>query len=213
MYTWQLLHTCPVKKAGNFPFQKVKKEVLKNFPKYKSIVSLSLVSLNVDINLFLTEHNPNFTLFLISSYFSPNLRFNVLIKCVLINKKSVDNNDDKILQKLSWLLLLHLWYIQNCRQQKVRNMLCNKSALYIFWNEAREETNHGLLMLFAERVQNVWDNRQVVPESQWDSACQLFGGSLRILSTTVTSILLTWQKIIKWSINLWITKLFDQQFN
>ena len=38
LYTWQLLHTWPVEKAGNFPFQKGKKEILKNFHKDKSIV-------------------------------------------------------------------------------------------------------------------------------------------------------------------------------
>ena len=51
LYTWQLLHTLPVK----------------NFTKYKSIASLNLVSLNLNLNLYLTEHNPNFTLFLIYS--------------------------------------------------------------------------------------------------------------------------------------------------
>ena len=49
----------------------------------------------------------------------------------------IDNNDIKILQKLSLLLLLHLWWMQNCRQQKVYNRLCTKSVLYIFWNKAR----------------------------------------------------------------------------
>ena len=73
LYTWQLLHTWPVEKAGNFPFQKGKKEILKNFPKYKSIVYNKLLidskRLLWYIFLFLTEHNPSFTLFLICSYF------------------------------------------------------------------------------------------------------------------------------------------------
>ena len=38
LYTLQLLHTWPVEKARNFPFQKRKIEILKNSPKYKSIV-------------------------------------------------------------------------------------------------------------------------------------------------------------------------------
>ena len=81
LYTWQLLHTWPVEKAGNFPFQKGKKEILKNFPKYKSIVYNKLLidskRLLWYIFLFLTEHNPSFTLFLICSYFftQSELRF------------------------------------------------------------------------------------------------------------------------------------------
>ena len=67
-YTW------PVEKAGNFPFQKGKKEILKNFRKYKSIVSLSLISLNINQNLYLIQHNPSFTLFLICFYFLSELR-------------------------------------------------------------------------------------------------------------------------------------------
>ena len=31
-YTWQLLHTWPVEKAGSFPFHKRQKEILKEFP-------------------------------------------------------------------------------------------------------------------------------------------------------------------------------------
>ena len=80
LYTWQLLHTWPVEKDGNFPFQKGKKEILKNFPKYKSIVyNKLLIDLKLFLKsisrllwyifLFLTEHNPNFTLFLICSCF------------------------------------------------------------------------------------------------------------------------------------------------
>ena len=72
LHTWQLLHTWPVEKAGNFPFQKGKKEILKNFPKYKSIVYNKLLidskRLLWYIFLFLTEHNPSFTLFLICSF-------------------------------------------------------------------------------------------------------------------------------------------------
>ena len=43
LYTWQLLYTLPVEKAGNFPFRKGKKEILKNFPKYKSTVYNNLL--------------------------------------------------------------------------------------------------------------------------------------------------------------------------
>ena len=71
----------PVEKAGNFSFQTGKKN-LKNFSKYKSIVSLknlskcksifslNLVSLNINLNLYLTENNPSFALFLICSFFA-----------------------------------------------------------------------------------------------------------------------------------------------
>ena len=71
----------PVEKAGNFSFQTGKKN-LKNFSKYKSIVSLknlskcksifslNLVSLNINLNLHLTENNPSFALFLICSFFA-----------------------------------------------------------------------------------------------------------------------------------------------
>ena len=73
MYTWQLLNTWPIEKAGNFPFQNRKKEILKNFPKYKYIVHNKLLidskRLLWYIFLFLTEHNPSFTLFLNCSYF------------------------------------------------------------------------------------------------------------------------------------------------
>ena len=91
LHTWQLLYTQPVERAGNFQFQKGKKENLKNFSKYKSIVYNKLLidskRLLWYIFLFLTEHNPSFTLFLICSYFLPNLSFDVLIKCVLIKKR------------------------------------------------------------------------------------------------------------------------------
>ena len=94
LYTWILLHTWPVKKSGNFPFQKGKKEILKNFPKYKSIVYNTLQTdskrLLWYIFLFLTEHNPSFILFLICFYFLPNLSFDVLTKCVLIKKKECE---------------------------------------------------------------------------------------------------------------------------
>ena len=49
----------------------------------------------------------------------------------------IDNNDIKILPKSSWLLLLHLWWIQNCRQKKIYHRLCMKRVLYIFWNNSR----------------------------------------------------------------------------
>ena len=49
MYTWQLLQTWPVEKAGNFPFQMGKKEILKNLPKYKIIVYKKLL---IDPKLF-----------------------------------------------------------------------------------------------------------------------------------------------------------------
>ena len=73
LYTWQSLHSLPVEKAGNFPFQKGKKRNLKAFRKCKSIVYNKLL---IDaklflwyIFLFLTEHNPSLRLFLICSYF------------------------------------------------------------------------------------------------------------------------------------------------
>ena len=50
LYTWQLLHTWPVEKGENFPFQKGKKEILKNSPKYKSIVYKKLL---IGLKLFL----------------------------------------------------------------------------------------------------------------------------------------------------------------
>ena len=60
-------------KSRKFPFQKGKKEIFKNFPKNKSIVYnkflVDSMRLLWHIFLFLTEHNPSFTLFLICSYF------------------------------------------------------------------------------------------------------------------------------------------------
>ena len=61
-----------------------------------------------------------------------------VIQMIYIIFSCIDNNDVKILQKLSWLLLLYLWGVQNCRQQKVFKRLCKKSVLCIFWNKARE---------------------------------------------------------------------------
>ena len=68
----------PVEKAGNFSFQTGKKNFskyksivsLKNLSKCKSIFSLNLVSLNINLNLYLTENNPSFALFLICSFFA-----------------------------------------------------------------------------------------------------------------------------------------------
>ena len=37
LHSWQLLHTWPVGETGNFPFQKGKKNILKNFPKHINI--------------------------------------------------------------------------------------------------------------------------------------------------------------------------------
>ena len=51
----------------------------------------------------------------------------------------IDNNDIKILQKSSLLLLLHLLWIQNCRQQKIYNRLCMKSILCMFSNKAMRQ--------------------------------------------------------------------------
>ena len=98
LYTWQLLHTWPVEKAGNFPFQKGKKEILKNFPKYKSIVyNKLLIDLKLFLKsisrllwyifLFLTEHNPSFTLLLICFYFFYPIRASMFLSSVFLHKK------------------------------------------------------------------------------------------------------------------------------
>ena len=93
MYIWQLIHTLPVEKAGNFPFQKGKKEILKNFPKYKSIAYSKLLidckQLLWNILLLLTEHNPSFALFLICSYFftQSELRYSYSYKVCSYLKK------------------------------------------------------------------------------------------------------------------------------
>ena len=42
----------------------------------------------------------------------------------------IDSNDIKIMQKLSWLYLLYLWWIRNRRQQKVCNRFCTKNLLF-----------------------------------------------------------------------------------
>ena len=97
----QLVHTWPVEKAGNFPFQKGKK----NFPKYTSVVYNKLVivynKLRTIIEDYFQKASPGFYNiyfhFLLNiiraslcSYFVliflPNLSFDVLIKCVLIKK-------------------------------------------------------------------------------------------------------------------------------
>ena len=62
------------------------KNFLKNFPKYKSIVYSRLL-IDSKRLLFLTEHNPSFTMFLICSCFLTQLSFDVLTKCVLIKKR------------------------------------------------------------------------------------------------------------------------------
>ena len=76
LYTWQILYTWPVEKDGSFPFQK---GILKNLPKYKSLVYKKLL---IDVKiflksisrllwyifLFLSEFKLSFTLYLICSY-------------------------------------------------------------------------------------------------------------------------------------------------
>ena len=138
MYTWPLLHTWPVEKAGNFQFQKGKKEILKNFPKYKSIVyNKLLIDLKLFLKsisrllwyifLFLTEHNPSFTLFLICSYFLPNLSFDVLIKCVLMKKR----------------VYLHRFYI----------LFCFFQVIFVVWKKLDLRKNNAF-HLFASLPQN-----------------------------------------------------------
>ena len=73
LYTWQLLHTSPVEKAGNFTIQTEKKETLKKSLRtahHNWTLFLKSISRNFwYIFLFLPEHDPSFTLFLICSYF------------------------------------------------------------------------------------------------------------------------------------------------
>ena len=95
-------------KSRKLPILEGKKDILKNFPKYKSIVykksliwwdgseshkltahhywTLFLKSISWLLwYIFLfPEHNPSFPLFLT---FSPNLSVDVLIKCVLVKKR------------------------------------------------------------------------------------------------------------------------------
>ena len=128
LYTLKLLHTWPVEKARNLPFQKGKKEILKNSPKYKSIVynklliwedvewvpqtahhywTLFLKSISRllwYIFLFLTEHNPSFILFLICSYILPNPSFDALTKCALVKKESI---------RMLLIILLNEQFFQN----------------------------------------------------------------------------------------------------
>ena len=66
LYTWQLLHTRPIQKSGNFLFQKGKKETAHHC---WTLFLKSISRLLWYTFLFLTEHNPSFTLFLIYSYF------------------------------------------------------------------------------------------------------------------------------------------------
>ena len=72
-------------KSRKFPISEGKKrfkEILKNFAKYNSIVYNKLLinskRLLWYMFLFLTEYYPSFTLFLIYSYFLPNLSFDFL---------------------------------------------------------------------------------------------------------------------------------------
>ena len=69
------------------------------------------------IFLFLTEHNLSFTLFLICSYFLANLRFDVLLKCVLIKKsiasnkkKSMSNRAKALVMKKSPTWVMFMWH-------------------------------------------------------------------------------------------------------
>ena len=83
-------------KNQNFPISEGKKEILKNFPKYKSIVYNKLLigskRLFWYIFLFLTEHNPSFTLFLICSYFFTQSDLRCSYKECSCKKKSVVQN-------------------------------------------------------------------------------------------------------------------------
>ena len=101
LYTWQLLYTWPVKKAGNFPFQNWRK---KKFPKYKFIGHNKLLTdskrLLWYIFLFLTEHNPSFTLWLICSYFFTWCEFRCFYKVCSYIKKSAELNGCKILAQV-----------------------------------------------------------------------------------------------------------------
>ena len=118
LYTWQLLHPWPVEKAGNFPFQKGKREILKNSPIYKSIVynnlliGLKLFLKSISrllwyIILFFTEHNPSFTLFLICSYFFTQSELRCSYKvCSYIKKEC--NIKTKIFQPRI-MVALSLW--------------------------------------------------------------------------------------------------------
>ena len=79
------------------------------------------------IFLFLTEHNPSFTLFLICSYFLPNLSFDVLIKCVLIKKR----------------VYLHRFYI----------LFCFFQIIFAVWKKLDLRKNNAF-HLFASLPQN-----------------------------------------------------------
>ena len=110
LYTWQLLHSWPVQKTGNFPLQKGKKEILKNFPKYKSKNIFDLIGHGVipqtvhhywtlflksiswllwNIFVFLTEHNLSITLLLICSYFFTKSELQCSYKVRSYKKKSI----------------------------------------------------------------------------------------------------------------------------
>ena len=91
LYTWQLLHTWPVGEAVDFPFQKGKKEILKNFPKYKSIVYNKLLIDSKRLLCIYFYFLLNIIRASLCSWFAlvflPNLSFDVLIKCVFIKKE------------------------------------------------------------------------------------------------------------------------------
>ena len=84
LYTWQLLHTWPVEKARNFLFHKGKKETAHH---YWTLFLKSISRLLRYIFLFLTEHNPSFTLFLICSYFFTQSELRFSYKECLYKKK------------------------------------------------------------------------------------------------------------------------------
>ena len=127
LYTWQLLHTWPAEKPEISLFRREKKEILKNFyndfigrgvsptncaPLLNIIFKMYLVGFVIYIYLFITEHNPSFTLFLICSYFSPNLSFDVLIKCVLIKKRVYDSSYLRCFAKKVVVRILEKFFIK-----------------------------------------------------------------------------------------------------
>ena len=76
-YTWQLLHTWPVGNAGNFTFHKGKKEILKNFRKYKSKNIFDLIrrgesSTNCAplLNIICKKHLATFVIHIFVSYWT-----------------------------------------------------------------------------------------------------------------------------------------------
>ena len=74
-------------KTRNFSFQNEKKKETAHH--YWTLFLKRISWLLLCIFSFLAEHNPSFTLFLIYSDFLPNMSFDVLMKCVLMKKRSI----------------------------------------------------------------------------------------------------------------------------